>query len=132
MPFRKATCRQVTLPSRRTSPNALWITDDILSSALYRLFPCVHKRYESNVPGPLEAQRRLARRRMMGLATHGGGGGGVDPALLYGSRGPTTKSLEWEAPGKGRSKRQDVAKNKAGLEALDPGTVHQLKKWRQC
>lgn len=57
-----------TAPSR---PEFVWIGDDILSSAFRRFVNGQQRRYESRVPGPLEARKRLARRRNTALATSG-------------------------------------------------------------
>lgn len=56
-----------------TSPS-VWIADDDLAHAFSRFVRlsspncAVQRRHGSNVPGPLESRRRLAKRRMMGLA----------------------------------------------------------------
>ncbi|AEO70404.1 uncharacterized protein THITE_122778 [Thermothielavioides terrestris NRRL 8126] len=58
---RRALQRQIT-PVR----DAVWITDGVLASAFHRYW-CVSRTWRrsgSNVPGPLESQRRLGRRRM--------------------------------------------------------------------
>src|ERR1700753_1744609 len=54
----------------------IWIPESLLSDTTSRFFrlegPCSsQKRHGSNVPGPLEARRRLAKRRMA-LASQGG------------------------------------------------------------
>ncbi|QKX58816.1 uncharacterized protein TRUGW13939_05943 [Talaromyces rugulosus] len=55
-------------PSR---PEFIWIGDDLLSSTFRRFVNGQQRRYESRVPGPLEARKRLARRRNTALATSG-------------------------------------------------------------
>ncbi|GAB1310445.1 hypothetical protein MFIFM68171_00655 [Madurella fahalii] len=57
----RALQRQI-IPSR----DAVWITDSLLASAFerYCLVSRAWNRKASNVPGPLESQRRLGRRRM--------------------------------------------------------------------
>ena len=64
-------------PPSLSCPSAayIWINDDLLAQAFSRFSSRViwtAKRHGSSVPGPLEARRRLARRRMVGLANHGG------------------------------------------------------------
>ncbi|KAL8847987.1 MAG: hypothetical protein Q9221_006949 [Calogaya cf. arnoldii] len=47
----------------------IWISDDLLNHALSRYVQlCVGRRHGSAIPGPLEARKRAAKRRMMGLA----------------------------------------------------------------
>jgi len=86
--------------------DAIWITDDLLAET-YRRFvqtSITHdcRRHGSNVPGPLEARRRQARRRI-GLAT--GAGTSLAPfdlgALLgLNARPPANweTSWKWEPP----------------------------------
>ncbi|WEW58038.1 hypothetical protein PRK78_003505 [Emydomyces testavorans] len=61
----------------------VWISDALLARS-FAQFATAPRRYGSNVPGPLEARRRLARRRNANLAMVGGGSAGVDPSLLFG------------------------------------------------
>lgn len=120
-------------PPVATSSAALWITDDVLAAA-WRRFTHVYntsshsqrhrieggRRYGSNVPGPLEARRRLAKRRM-GLASHsqpqnGSGFGDFGALFGFGTRGATKLDVEkgwkWEAP-------TTQQRNAAGLERED-------------
>lgn len=85
----------------------LWITDELLADAFNRFTRVSHtaRRYGSNVPGPLEARRRLAKRRMgMAAVSAAGVAGapppGIDLAALFGLRNsrPLEKSLKWEPP----------------------------------
>jgi hypothetical protein len=60
-------CRRAVQSLQPSPPQHIWISDDLLSSALHRFFrlSCPHqKRHGSHVPGPLEARRRAAKRRM--------------------------------------------------------------------
>ena len=74
MPCRTAHVRRA-LHATSSAPQCLWITDAVLAEAFNR-FACLslaarhHSRHGSNVPGPLEARKRLARRRM-GMTTTG-------------------------------------------------------------
>ncbi|KAK3113187.1 hypothetical protein LTR53_009786 [Teratosphaeriaceae sp. CCFEE 6253] len=93
--------------SRHVPSAALWITDDVLAEAWRRFARVSHthtsQRHGCTVPGPLEARRRIARRRMgLAAATAGGGALGVDWGALFGlgARPPLQpeKSWSWEAP----------------------------------
>ncbi len=48
------------------------------------------------MPGPLEAQRRANKRRMMGLALAGARGEDIDPSLLR--RIPEQQTWQWQGP----------------------------------
>lgn len=101
MSLRRDACRLVLSHQSETTSNHVWISDELLNS-LYQRFSVsiVPKRYGSSVPGPLEAQRRAAKRRMMGLANVGGGeGGGFNPAFLaQGDRSRDLYGWKWQAP----------------------------------
>ena len=61
-------CRRV-VHSLQNPPSAqhVWISDDLLAVAFNRFFPSScpqQKRHGSHTPGPLEARRRAAKRRM--------------------------------------------------------------------
>ncbi|QDS71510.1 hypothetical protein FKW77_004875 [Venturia effusa] len=96
MPSRAPSCRHV---ARSLSTQSLWITDEVLDNAFNRFLSVSRtaKRYGSSVPGPMEAQRRLAKRRMAGL-TSMGGPAAFDVGLLFGSGPPTREELNWYAP----------------------------------
>ena len=64
-------CRRAVQSLQNPTPHHVWVTDDLLSVAVNRFFriPCPHqKRQGSHVPGPLEARRRAAKRRMTASA----------------------------------------------------------------
>ncbi|PGH04647.1 hypothetical protein AJ80_08481 [Polytolypa hystricis UAMH7299] len=74
------------------SADHIWISDSVLAQ-LFAQFASrgryqhqQQKRHGSSVPGPLEANRRLARRRAMDIAAAGcgGGAGNMDIAALFG------------------------------------------------
>src|ERR1700753_2284583 len=65
------------------TPKFVWISDALLTETFNRFFH--HKRYGSNVPGPLEAQRRATKRKNTGLAAVSGGGIPIDPSIVLGS-----------------------------------------------
>lgn len=101
MSLRRDACRLMLSYQPKTTPNHVWISDELLNG-LYQSFSIsiILKRYGSSVPGPLEAQRRAAKRRMMGLANVGGGeGGGFHPAFLAGlDRNRDLYNWKWQAP----------------------------------
>ncbi|THY42906.1 hypothetical protein D6C99_07276 [Aureobasidium pullulans] len=90
----------------------IWISDDALTTA-YRRFanacPANHsqnhtRRHGSSVPGPLEARRRLARRRMAGLTMASPSPGLMpDFGALFGSGGTDMTSL-WSPPNTDKSR----------------------------
>ncbi|KAK0318998.1 hypothetical protein LTR82_010098 [Friedmanniomyces endolithicus] len=93
-----------TAPSVST---AIWITDDLLAEAFHRFVRVsqthAHRRHGSSNPGPLEARRRHARRRMgLASAVPVGEPPVVDLGALFGlgARSPAQpeKSWKWEAP----------------------------------
>ncbi|KAL8693914.1 MAG: hypothetical protein Q9218_001328 [Villophora microphyllina] len=122
MSLKRHACRFAPHPSS----DHLWISDDILNHALHR-FTLLRapRRYGSNVPGPLEARKRAAKRRMMGLAPVAGGPH-IHPGLLIGGRraqeGP--QNWQWQSPGvlspPGGS--QWALQNNEGNSALELGT----------
>ncbi|OOQ85235.1 hypothetical protein PEBR_26857 [Penicillium brasilianum] len=69
----------------------LWISDDLLA-ATFRRFANGQRRHGSCVPGPLEARRRLAKRRNTALAGFGAGSA-EDIACLFGRNG--REHMKW-------------------------------------
>ncbi|RYO43169.1 hypothetical protein AA0111_g35 [Alternaria arborescens] len=60
-------CRRAVQSLQSPSPQHIWISDNLLTDAIGRFFPSScpqQKRHGSHVPGPLEARRRAAKRRM--------------------------------------------------------------------
>ncbi|KAF2723472.1 hypothetical protein K431DRAFT_310907 [Polychaeton citri CBS 116435] len=95
------------------SSSPLWISDDALAEAFSRYVRVSNacsqikqRRFTSNVPGPLEARRRLARRRMgMQSVSAAPSAGGFDLGALFGLSlggvGPMPDpelNWKWEAP----------------------------------
>lgn len=83
----------------------IWISDELLSEAFNRFLRVSqsHRRHGSSVPGPLEAKRRLGKRRLgLEAASRGGSSPGFDFGALFGSRVKAPTSSEqawiWEAP----------------------------------
>lgn len=69
----------------------LWISDDLLA-ATFRRFANGQRRHGSCVPGPLEARRRLAKRRNTVFASIGAGSP-EDIACLFGRNG--REHMKW-------------------------------------
>ncbi|KAG9528416.1 hypothetical protein KCU71_g23532, partial [Aureobasidium melanogenum] len=94
----------------------IWISDDTLATA-YRRFAntCLvnhshtnTRRHGSNVPGPMEARRRLARRRMAGLSMASPSPGLMpDFGALFGSGGVDMTSL-WAPPTTAQSRAPNL------------------------
>lgn len=93
--------RRAVRPTTSLGSSALWITDDLLTTAYHRWVNVCQttKRFANNAPGPLEAQRRLAKRKLGGLSTIGGSAA-VDIGPLFGNGPPARHELCWEAPWK--------------------------------
>ena len=102
MPLRPLNCRRAVAAFQQPSPH-VWITDEQLSSAFNRFLRVstyTSRRYGSNVPGPLEARKRLAKRRINGLtpvACSGAGGGSFDPSL-FASSPDFEGGCRWQPP----------------------------------
>jgi hypothetical protein len=73
-----------------TPSNPIWISDTFLAEPIQR-FTCVHRRYGSSVPGPLEARRRATRRKNTSLASVGSGGPPIEAGALFGNG----RKVEW-------------------------------------
>lgn len=85
MSFKRHVCRLMQSHQPKTTTNHVWISDELLNSLYHNFtFSITFRRYGSSVPGPLEAQRRAAKRRVMGLARVRGGeeGSTFHPAFL--------------------------------------------------
>lgn len=103
-------------PQLKTPRNAIWISDDLFNSALRRfVLLAVSRRHGSYVPGPLEARRRAAKRRIMNLAE--AGGETIDPGFLAGNNpGHNSWNWQWQGP--------------TGPVLQQP--IHPLEKGEQC
>lgn len=102
-------CRRAVQHGFLPTLDHVWISDEMLSAAMYRFkLSRSHRRNGSSVPGPLEATRRLAKRRMMGLAV-AGGGTGLDMGAIMGMDGESKRaSWQWEAPAPTRSLEEGI------------------------
>lgn len=83
MSLRRYACRRVCKQYDAAIANDSWISDTVLIRSVCQ-FATTQRRYGSNVPGPLEARRRLARRRNGYMATMRGAGPPIDPSILFG------------------------------------------------
>ncbi|KAJ6127053.1 hypothetical protein N7523_002665 [Penicillium sp. IBT 18751x] len=81
--------RHALKPPASSTSDHLWISDDLLATT-FRHFANGQRRHGSCVPGPLEARRRLAKRRNTALA---GIGGVEDVACLFGRNG--REHMKW-------------------------------------
>ena len=91
MSFGRHACRHALKPTSTPCLDHLWISDDLLATT-FRRFANGQRRHGSCVPGPLEARRRLAKRRNTALAGIGAGSP-EDIACLFGRNG--REHLKW-------------------------------------
>lgn len=88
MSWKRPVC-SLTIPNRpvKGSTDYIWISDDVLTRAFQRFaLSQTSKRHGSFTPGPLEARKRAAKRRMMNIARTGGTQP-VHPGILSGLDG---------------------------------------------
>lgn len=85
MSFGRHAYRHALNPSLNPGLDHIWISDDLITTT-FRRFANGQRRHGSCVPGPLEARRRLAKRRNTALAGLGGGPA-EDIACLFGRNG---------------------------------------------
>lgn len=98
MSFRRQLCC-LAVPRRVKAPAPteyyLWITDDIFNDSLSRFaLAALSRKHGSFVPGPLEARRRAAKRRMVNLAKTCGGV--VKEPIPFSEMNPDHYSKEWQ------------------------------------
>ncbi|CAP80653.1 hypothetical protein EN45_093920 [Penicillium chrysogenum] len=91
MSFGRHAYRHALKPPVTPTLDHPWISDDLLA-ATFRRFANGQRRHGSCVPGPLEARRRLAKRRNTALASLGGGPA-EDIACLFGRNG--REHMKW-------------------------------------
>lgn len=102
MSFRRQLCC-LAVPRRVKAPTPtehhLWITDDIFNDSLSRFaLAALSRKHGSFVPGPMEARRRAAKRRMVNLAKSGGGVG-TEPILFSEmNQDQFSKERQWQPP----------------------------------
>lgn len=92
MSFGRHAYRHAVQPSSHALLDHVWVSEDLLA-ATFRRFANSQRRYESRVPGPLEARRRLAKRRNTALAGMAGFGPLDDIACLFGRNG--REHMKW-------------------------------------
>lgn len=97
-------CRGAAQTLQSSPSQHIWISDQFLSSTLHRFLrtTCPHqKRHGSHVPGPLEARRRAAKRRMTASANfypQESFPSSFDLSALFGFRSKTQPSWRYEPP----------------------------------
>ncbi|KAJ5650572.1 uncharacterized protein N7484_004295 [Penicillium longicatenatum] len=91
MSFSRHAYRHALKPPSGPTLDHPWISDDLLA-ATFRRFASGQRRHGSCVPGPLEARRRLARRRNTALAGFGASQA-EDIACLFGRNG--REHMKW-------------------------------------
>ncbi|PVI03306.1 hypothetical protein DM02DRAFT_262077 [Periconia macrospinosa] len=105
--MRKSIACHRAVHSINTAPSQhIWISDDLCSRAVTHFFRRVRphqKRHGSHVPGPLEAQRRAAKRKMTAQANFQHSDPFVPPlfnlgALFASFRQPSTPKWRYEPP----------------------------------
>ncbi|KAF7593498.1 hypothetical protein BBP40_011409 [Aspergillus hancockii] len=92
MSFGRHAYRHAVQPSSHCLVDHVWVSEDFLAST-FRRFANGQRRYESRVPGPLEARRRLAKRRNTALASLAGAGTLDDIGCLFGRNG--REHMKW-------------------------------------
>ncbi|KZF24357.1 hypothetical protein L228DRAFT_259587 [Xylona heveae TC161] len=98
---RPAAYRQAVQQKFVSPPDYVWIGDELLNNVLHRFvgIGCsCRKRYSSNVPGPMEARRRLARRRIANIAVAIGSSPVDCPPILGMTELSGRQGWKWEAP----------------------------------
>ncbi|KAJ5287386.1 hypothetical protein N7478_003072 [Penicillium angulare] len=115
MSFGRHACRHALKPPTTSTLENPWVSDDLLAATFFR-FVNGQRRHGSCVPGPLEARRRLARRRNTALA--GIGGPPVeDIACLFGRNG--REHMKWTDHPWQRPHSQALATNDTSLPFYD-------------
>ena len=99
MSFSQHACRQAVRQRLSRSTDHVWISDDLVSNALHRfIIGHCSRRHVSFAPGPLEARKRSAKRRMMNMAV-AGGVGATDVGTFMGIGGGLEQiAWRWESP----------------------------------
>ena len=99
MSLRRYACHGMIQQPFSSTQVYLWISDEILFEAFHHFTlstPCIRR--GSSIPGPLEARKRSANRRMTSQ-TFIGVGPSLDAGPLLGMGGRlTSKDLLWEPP----------------------------------
>ncbi|KAF9731235.1 hypothetical protein PMIN06_012083 [Paraphaeosphaeria minitans] len=127
-----ACCRAVpAVPSpRSTALDHAWVSEDLLSQAVATFFRTTcpqQRRHGSHVPGPMEARRRAAKRRMT-LQSNMDPAGGMPPPLfsfgaLFGSRQPKGPEWTYEPPSLKREAPLDFPFDSRSIRPPEPLTA---------
>ncbi|KAL9580422.1 MAG: hypothetical protein Q9212_004508, partial [Teloschistes hypoglaucus] len=114
--LREHELRHAPLPS-----NPIWISDDLLNHALHRFTLLrVPRRHGSTIPGPLEARKRTAKRRMMGLVPTATGGLHPHPGFLSGLKKERESQQGWQWKGAEVAQPRDSQLAQDDAPALGP------------
>lgn len=118
MSFSRHACRHALKPPTPSTIDHPWVSDDLLA-ATFRRFVNGQRRHGSCVPGPLEARRRLARRRNTALAGSGANSA-EDIACLFGRNG--REHMKWtDHPWqRAHTEAQGTCQSRNTLDGIDP------------
>lgn len=107
---RLAACRRAQSQPINAQAQYIWTSDELLAEAFARFASVsrTSRRFESNVPGPLEARKRLARRRY-GLASAAAPAERSQSLIgtLFGAPKDTTGVFTWQPPAVCSTSRPD-------------------------
>ena len=121
----------VLLDASSSRIDPIWITDDLLTSTFHKLVVTLsrpRRRHGSATPGPLEAQKRLAKRRMMGLTTNASGLGMATQPPLGGLAGEEArKRWTWDPPSKSAKISENLPWPNTPPAIREPLPVHSLE-----
>ena len=97
MPLRRHVCRLSFY--LRAPKDYVWISEEVLNNAIKHFSRGItFRRHAGTVPGPLEARKRAAKRRMVNLAQVGGARE-IDPSLFGGpGHAPGQNGWQWQSP----------------------------------
>ncbi|KAL4895091.1 hypothetical protein BDV59DRAFT_200343 [Aspergillus ambiguus] len=116
MSFGRHAYRHAVQPYSHGLLDHVWVSEDLLAST-FRRFANSQRRYESRVPGPLEARRRLAKRRNTALAGMAGFGPLDDIACLFGRNG--REHMKWSD---GQSRKAPMDTGASDLYSIGAST----------
>ena len=99
MTFSQYACHQAVRRHLSGFTDYIWISDDLLANTLRR-FTLGHRsrRHVGFAPGPLEARKRSAKRRMMNMAVAEGAGATDVGTLMRLGGGLEQSAWRWESP----------------------------------
>lgn len=115
MSFSRHACRHALQRPAVSFLDHVWISEDLLASTFRRFVNC-QRRHGSQVPGPLEANRRLAKRRSTALASAGGSGPSLNFANLFGLNG--SEHMRWNDSQPVLSKPESLGKEGVSVGSL--------------